>query len=148
MEGVEGALHYGSGPDAPPILLGGFLHGTAARQGDAEANLAEGRSFTALNGISQDGLERPIALRQDHRTNLGFGGSGLRQTCEDLIDAVFHQLPTAFRLCGGGQGCTKHRNHGHCRECCYRGSDMLPLMLLHVCDPVDHLSSKVTLAAA
>ena len=39
-----------------------LLCGTAARQGDAEANLAEGRSLPALNSISQGGLERPVAL--------------------------------------------------------------------------------------
>ena len=60
--GVEGALRYGSGPDAPPVFLGRFLRGTAASQGDAEANLAEGRSLTALNGSGQNSLERAIAL--------------------------------------------------------------------------------------
>jgi hypothetical protein len=66
---------------------------------------------------------------------LGFGCSGLRQAREDLIDALFHQLATTFRLRSGGQGCTECRN-GECRrECGYRGSDVLPLMPLHVCGP-------------
>src|SRR5215212_4882306 len=124
-----------SGPDAPMVCLGRFLRCTAARQGDTEANLAEGRCLPALNGIGQDGLERPIALRQDRRTDLGFGCSGLRQAREDMIDASLHQLATALRLRSRGQGCTECRN-GECRrECGCRGSDVLPFMPLHVCGP-------------
>ena len=124
-----------SGPNAPPILLSRLLRCTAARQGDTETDLAEGRSLPALNRIGQDGLERPIALRQDRRANLGFGYSGLRQAREDLIDALFHQLATTFRLRSGRQGYTECRNGGRHRECGYRGSDVLPFMPLQVCGP-------------
>ena len=87
-----------------------LLRGTAARQGDTEANLAEGRSLPALNGISQGGLERPIALGQHRRTDLGLSRSGLGQAREDMIDALLHQLATAFRLRRGGQGRAQRRN--------------------------------------
>ncbi len=123
------------GPNAATVRLSCLFGRTAARQGDTEANFAEGRCLTALNGIGQDGLERPIALRQDRRTNLRLSHSGLRQAREDMIDALFHQLTTAFRLRSGRQGCTECCNGDCRRECGYRGSDVLPLMPLHVCGP-------------
>jgi len=86
------------------------LRRTAPSQGDAEANLAEGRSLPALNGISQGGLERPIALGQHRWTDLGLSRSGLGQAREDMIDALLHQLATAFRLRSGGQGRAQRRN--------------------------------------
>jgi len=92
-----------------------LLRGTAARQGDTEANLADGRSLPALNGIGQGGLERPVALGQHRRTDLGLSRSGLDQAREDVIDALLHQLATAFRLRRGGQGRAQCRD-GSCRR--------------------------------
>jgi hypothetical protein len=71
------------------VFCGGLVTGSAPGHAHAALDSAQ-RSLAALNGIGQGGAQRPVALGEDCRPDLGFVCPHTRESGQDPVDTLLH----------------------------------------------------------
>jgi hypothetical protein len=87
---AHGLIHRRSAAEeALSVLCSGLVTGSAPGHAHTALDGAQS-SLAALNGLGQGGAQRPVALEENCRADLGFVSSRAREPGQHPVDTLLH----------------------------------------------------------